>query len=279
VLVMADPVEDASKAYAEAKRLLAKADFDAARAALRFAAVTDPDNRQYRDEYAMLRQVLRTREQINREIDHAKWLGMARSLHTYYHANGIYGEALELDREVHRREGTSESAAMLAETLLAFGRPTEAVEVLRSVSKDKSTARTDVLLGLALARAGRLDEAKSLAREATADTAEPRVFFELACLRALTGDASGAFEALTGYFQQTPPDQLEAAKAEAKACSDFGTLTGNPGFAAALDTQSQVPQSTCSGGTDCGSCPMRKSSGSCAAQGSAQSCRQKKDKP
>ena len=241
---LAGPTEEAAEAYAQGRTLLAKADFAGASEAFGRAARTDAENGEYRRQYSMVRQVMRLRVEIEKEEDSARWWGMARSLRAYYHGHRIYSEALPLDREIHRRRATVESAVMLAEAQLGLGQHSEAAETLRGVDKGKATPRANVLLALALARGGRLEDAGAIAgKVAIKDDAGPRAFYELACLRALLGDTNGALAALTRSFELTPPTELETAKADAKACGDFSSLAGSPGLAKAMQAQSDVKAS------------------------------------
>jgi tetratricopeptide (TPR) repeat protein len=281
--VIAGPAEDAAKAFAEGEALLAKADFDEALKAFRTAAQADRENQDYRQQYGVLRQIVRLRGEIQEEHS-GKWLGMARALRTYYHAHGIYGEALPIDRKIYEQHPGADEAVKLAETQLALGMTSEAVATLRSVEEREATGRTNVLLGLALARQGKIEQAKALAEDVVLneDEADRRAFYELAGLRALIGDTAGAFEALTRSFELTPASQLEEVKAEARACPDFATLTRTIQFSKVLQTESEVKESSCSQGTGCGSCPKRASCGGCAGKKSESGdapCPHAKNKP
>ena len=265
--VLAGPAEDAAKAFAEGEALLVKADFDGALKAFRVAAQTDRENQDYRQQYGVLRQIVRLRREIEGEHS-GKWLGMARALRTYYHAHGIYGEALPIDQKIHEQHPGADAAVKLAETQLALGMTSEAVVTLRSVAKPDATGRMTVLMGLAHARQGEIEQAKTFAEDVVLNEGEAdrRTFYELAGLRALIGDTAGAFEALTRSFELTPASQLEGVKAEARACPDFATLTRMIQFAKVLETESEVKESSCSQGTGCGSCPKRASCGGCAGK-------------
>jgi tetratricopeptide (TPR) repeat protein len=233
--------ETGAELFTRGKALLGQADFQAAAQAFRKASQADPQNQEYRRQYSMLRQVMRLRQQIDREQDSDRWWGMARSLRAYYHGHRIYSAALPLDRKIHQRRRTGESAAMLAETQLALGMLSEASTTLRSVTREQATPRTNVLLGIVHARQGRLRDAKAVAQEVMVkESPNPRFLYELACLRALIGDAEGALQALALSFESTPSDQLEDAKTCARTCRDFESLARTPGFAKVLQTQSAV---------------------------------------
>ena len=262
VPALAEPADDAARAFANGKALLAEAEFDGALQAFRTAAKADAGNQDYTQTYSMLRQVLRMREEIEKEQDPEKWMSTALALRAFYHDHRIYSESLPLDRQIHERHLAPDSAAMLAETLLALGKNAEAGELLGNVGEKEATPRTNVLLGLSLARQGRIDEAKAAVMKAGVDQdAGPLVFYELARLHALTGESKAALEALTRSFEHTPPGQVDALKTNATACEDFSTLADSSDFNEVLKTQSKVKESACSKGPSCGDCPKRAKCG------------------
>lgn len=262
VPALANGTETAANAFANGKALLTEAKFDEALQALKTAATSDADNVEYQQTYTLLRQIIRLRGQIESERAPDRWLSMARALRAFYQDHKIYSESLLLDRRIHERRLAPDSAELLAETLLALGKDTEAVELLSGVPKDATTPRTHVLYGLALARQGRFDDAKAVVRKARVKKhAKPRLFYELACLYALTGDTKASLKALTQSFERTPPSRLDSFKAEVTARGDFSGLVSTSGFAKALQTQSKVKESGCSKGPGCGECPKRAKCG------------------
>jgi tetratricopeptide (TPR) repeat protein len=261
----ADSSDDAAKLFANGKALLAKADFKAALEAYAAAAKADSKNDEYRQQLALLKRVMTIREKLGEQKDADKWESTARSLRGFYYDNDIYSEALALDRQVHERLKTGESAAMLAETFLELDRNKDAAETLAAVDDGKLTPDGRVLLGIAWARAGEADKAKQIAAKCTPpDDAGPSVLFDLARLQSLTGNQTKAAELLTKCFESTPPSRLEAFKAYAKECKDLRGLTATEKFAEVLKTASKVPESKCSSGKDCGKCPMK---GGCSSMG------------
>lgn len=262
VPALAGSAEDAARAFADGKALLAEAKFDAALKAFVTAARTDAGNQEYQQTYVMLRQVVRMREKIQKEQDPDQWMSMARALHTFYHDHKIYSESLPLDRKIHEQHLAPDSAVMLAETLIALDKNAEAIDVLGSLGKKDATPRASVLLGLALARQGRIDEARALAEKAKVERdAGPRVFYELARLHAVTGNSQGSLGALTRSFELTPPSRLDVLKEEAKDCTDFSALASSADFTKVLKTQSGIKESSCSKGSACGNCPRRAACG------------------
>ena len=258
----AEPTETAAKAFENGKTLLASAKFDEALQAFKTSAQADPSNLEYRQQYAMLRQVIQMRGRIQNEADADQWLSMAQALRTFYHDHGVYSESLPLDWKIHEQHLAADSAAMLAETLLALGHDSQAAEVVSNPTGADATPRAKVLLGIALARQRQVDEAKAiLETTAMKVDAPPRAFYELARLRALVGDAKGSLEALTRSFERTPPGRIDAVKTEAQGCQDLSTLARSADFAEVLKTPSKVQESGCSKGPSCGKCPKRAACG------------------
>jgi hypothetical protein len=259
----AEPKDEAAKLFADGKALLVKADFAEALRAFTAAAKADPKNEEYKEESAVLRRIIKIREQLGKEKNGEKWEAAAKSLRAFYYDNDIYSEALTLDRQVHDRLKTAESAAMLAETQLELGKNADAASLLSGLDEDKLTSQARVLLGIAWAREKELDKAqKAAAKLPKADEAGPGMLFDMARLASLTGDQSRAAQLLAQCFEATPPSRLASFKAYAKECKDLGDLVKTGAFAKAMETESKVKESGCSGGTSCGKCPLR---GGCAS--------------
>ena len=254
--------EQAAEYSRSARELLAQGDFDGALDQLGAAAKADPKHTEHRRELAVLRAVIRARESIVSEVDAARWEQLARALRAYYHEHGIFGEALELDGQLHARLGTAESAAMLAESRLALKRNAAALETLGEFDASALTPRGRSLMALATARLGRADDAARLVRECTdPGCADAAVMFDLACAHSLLGDQTAAANHLIAAFEHTPPSRLDALKNLARRRADLKPLSQTDLFVPALATKSRVKESGCSGGSSCGKCPSRGTCG------------------
>jgi len=256
----APPVEAGvgDDAFAKGRELLSQGDFPKALDSFAAAARADRNNRQYLREYALLRRVVELRRQLEAENDPQRWAYIARSLHAYYVGEGLYDEALALNRRMHARLKDASSAILLAETALAVNDPAEAADVLGGLAPDQSTPTVQALLGVALARMGLGDEARQLAAELSLpDNPGPRTLYTAARLRAMTSDPEAAVGLLIRCFESTPPSILAGYKTHAQRCPDFASLASTGALAEALATASRVPESECSGGTSCAGCPMR----------------------
>ncbi len=254
----ASSAERAAELFAEGRVLLAGADWDGALEAFADAAKADSENQEYRQQYALVRRVLKMRKSIDKEQDPERWATTARALRAFYHEQKIYAESLLLDRQIHTRLGSAESAAMLAETQLLLDMNAESAELLSGLDDEQATRRTLALLGVALARQGKTNEARGVANKCGQPVdASPDLCFDLARLHALLGDPGTALALLTRCFELTPPSLLERARARAKECQAFKSLCSRAAFAKALQAESKVKESGCSSGPSCGKCPSR----------------------
>lgn len=251
--------ESPAEAFARGKSLLEKGDLDAALGAFAAAARGDLDNDSYRQQYALVRRILDLRKQLDAEQDPERWEYTARALHAFYLDQGLHAQAVEVARRMHEKIGTAESGTMLAETELALNRNADAEKTLAALERDgHSSPGIRALRGVALARLGKTDEAKKIAATISLDDgAGPQMLYSLARLQAATGNTEAALKLLEKCFQTLPPSRLENFKEHARRCPDFALMASTAGFAKALQTESQVAESKCSGGSGCAGCPMR----------------------
>ena len=258
--------ESARQAYDDGEALLADADFDGAMKAFATAARADRTTPEYYQHYSLVRQVIALRQRLDTERDSARWQQTARSLHAFYVSNGIYSEALPLDKKIHARLDTAASAVALAETQLAMNLNAEASAVLEALDADKATAASRALLGVALARNGKAEEARRLAEKIELpEKAGPGMLYSVARLHGEIGNADEALDLLKRAFESIVPSRLEGFKNHARESREFAALASTGAFAKVLETRSKVAESKCSGGKSCAGCPMR---GKCPSGGS-----------
>ena len=250
--------EDPETIFAQGRILLQQGDFDGALQAFTHAARTSPKHEMHRQQAALLQRVIKIRERFDQIEDSEQWLQTSRALHTYYHDNKIYTEALNLDQQVHERLNNAESAAKLARTQLALKLNADVVQLISDLDDNQVTPETTTLYGIALARQGRTDEAKALANEIElSKESAAELAFDFARLQALIDNEKDALKWLASSFKSTLPSRLEAVKIAAQESPDFSALAGSDAFAAVLKTESQVKESGCSSGKSCGKCPSR----------------------
>lgn len=254
--------ETPQDAYARGKALLAQGEFEGALAAFTAAARADQSNREYLDQYSLARRVVLLRQRLETEQDPERWAYLARSLHALYCGEGIFSAAIPLAEQIHARLKDEASAVLLAETQLAVNRNAEAAAVLGALDKEKTTAASRAVLGVALARQGDVQAAREILKAVgLGQDAPPQARYATARLYALTGHSAEAAAALAACLESVPPSRQAHLREHARRCPDFAALASTAAFAKALQTASKVPESACSGGSGCGSCPMR---GNCA---------------
>lgn len=271
-VAFAGPVEDARRTYAQGDTLLAKADFNGALKAYASAARLDTANKEYRTAYMVVKRVIALRDAIDKETNAKKWEDAARALHAFYIDNKVYSEALTLDEKLHKKLNTIETATMLAGSQIAAGKDADAEKLLAGLDAAKLTPNARALQGIALAHQKKTDAAKEIAAKIELPKdADADLCLNLARLHSLLGDTKKAGEMLTRSFEQTRPSRLDVAKAAAKDNTDLAALAKAPEFKTAMATESKVKESSCSGGSDCGSCSSKSS---CSSNG-GESCTEK----
>ncbi len=258
---------DAAAAFAEGNRLLSAADFEGALKSYETAAKAEPQNQEYAQQFALVRRVIQLRGMLPREANPERWERMARGIRSFYHWNGVHTETLALDREMHERLKTAETAGMLAESQLALGMNAETQALLKDHISESDPAQNRALYAIALAREGNRREARKIASGIKMpDGPNGPLMILMARLHALDGKGKDAARYLTLAMEQTSPPMLPAMRAHAEACPDFSGLSNQSQFAQALATQSKIPHSSCSDAGSCGGCPSASTCGSAAAK-------------
>lgn len=261
----AEPAAGAAEAFARGTERLRNGDAEGALREYASAARADPEDERYRQEYLLLRRVIKMREALAVEADPQTWRETALALLNFYYQRGLHREVRSLAERLHQRSNSPSSAVMLADAHLALREDGAAERVLAAQDPKALPVEGRLLLGIARARQGKLDEAKALlAGTALPPGAGPRVRFDRARLEILCEDGGAALRTLGLAFESTAPSRLDAFKPFAKAHPDFASVAGTKAFARVLKTPSKVPESPCSGGPTCATCPKR---GGCPSAG------------
>jgi len=234
MLGLVAPVVRAAESDAEwvkqAEAQLASGDFTAALASYAAAVKADATNDELKQEYAVLRQVIRIRDMHAAEEDAKRKQQMAAALRSFYYDHALYGDALTLDTQTHTDVQDAGTAANLAESHLELNQNAEVVKLLSELPEKQQTARTRTLLAIALLREGNTEDAEALAGKVQKpEQDDPGLYFELACMYSLLGDVDRSSEMLTQSFQATRPSLLEKAHARALARADLKQLKDTGG--------------------------------------------------
>jgi tetratricopeptide (TPR) repeat protein len=252
---------DAGSAFLEGNKLVAQGDMRGAYKAYTIALKADRSNSEYAQQYMLVRRILLLEDALSKETDGTQRIPICESLRAFYVSHGLHSQALPLDKEVFELTGTANAAILLAETHLALKHEQDAIRVLEGLDSDTAKQATQGLLAVALARAGKIDEAREIADKMSKIVADTGTLYISARMRAAIGQERLALSDLVKCFESVPPSRLGALKSHAKSCVDFASLASTDGFADALKTESKVTESSCSGGSNCSTCPMR---GSCS---------------
>ncbi len=262
VTANAGKTEDAAKCFADGSQCLAKADFDGALKAYADAVKGDPENQDYKAEYQVLTRVQNMHKNLSAEKDEKRWESMLRALHSYYCTHKLYEQAKELDKQLYERQKSEAAAVMLAETQLELNENKATERLLKSHMEGEATDYCRMLYGISLARQNKRDEAKSILTQKPITVDAPLgVRFQSARLYALLGEEQEVMTRLKSVFESVPPSRLGKIKEYVQETADFQSYSGSGQVATVLKTESKVPESKCSGGASCGSCPSATSCG------------------
>lgn len=259
-----EPASSAAHYFDHGMDHLRKGQFEAALAAFTQASEAAPGDARYSQQAMVVKRVLGIRKYVAEKPVSAKWERMVVALHAFYLRHQSHVAALALAQRGHGLLKNASSEARLAEALLASGRDQETANLLSTKATWQRDLRHGTYYGVALARLGRANAARKLAAGLTpAKDATPTVLRDRARLDALLGDSPAALRRLQRAFAATPDSGLLAMKDSVLQCPDFASLFSTPEFQKVMQTQSGVKTTSCSGGSDCGSCPNR---GGCAGR-------------
>ena len=250
--------QQAEQAYAVGNEQLAQGDLRAAIQSYASAVQADRSNQQYAQQFLLVRQVLLLHQAMDRETDVQRWQQSAQALRTFYVSRGLHQQALPVDEAVFARDKSANAAIQLAETRLALDDNAAAADALSSLEPERVTPGVRALLAIAWTRQGKRDEARQVAGQVTVSKdAGPGTLYMVARMHSAVGEDQPSVELLRRCFEAVPPSRLDDLKLHARTCPDFAAVSATPAFAAVLQTASKVAESACSGGSSCGSCPMR----------------------
>lgn len=250
--------DDAARTFAHGEELLSQGQFDKALAAFSEASTQDPQATDYSAEAAILRRVIKLRDDLTAERDDEKWLVRAQALRAYYYSKNLYGEALTLDRQAHAKQPDLDGTIRLAESLIETDRHQEAAALLSAADQKELPTSGLILLALAQVGAGEAMNAelqRQIEKDVSRDDPEQKLLF--ARLEARLGRDGQALKLLKEVFEQTAESQHQVLSGKLATCSDFSSLKGDKGFSKVLETKSKIAESSCSSGKSCGGCPSR----------------------
>jgi tetratricopeptide (TPR) repeat protein len=269
LVVVAVPVlataADPQESYSQGLALVEQGNLRDALYALADALRADRANKEYERKFMLVRQAVMYQNALAEEQNEQQWLQIAQALRSFYVGQGVHAQALKLDQQIHQREHSPGSAIQLAESQLALGMNAAAEKTLTDLETGRTAPAVQALQAIAMARQNKLDQARQIVAgiDAAANN-DPGTLYCVSRAAAVVGNGDDALAVLTRCFQATPPSRLAALKSHAEKMPDFASLASLPGFSQAMQTESKIVESACSGGSSCAGCPMR---GQCASGG------------
>ncbi len=255
----AEEASPASTSYAQGQALLAQGDLDGAAQAFLEAARAAPGRPDYVEKATLLRRMRGLRRVVEQGAEGPTWDQAVASLHLFYLQSGLPRLAVEVDRKAHERRPSAETAAPLAEALLAAGE--DASVTTLAAPYTAASRRLTTYYAIALARLGYEEEAKrQVERFPPSEDATPADRYDRARALALLHRPDEAIASLVASLERSPAVAVPALKERARAERDFAGLAALPAFEKALRTESKQA-ATCSGGSSCSGCPNRGSCG------------------
>ncbi len=248
-----------------AESQLASGDFSASLESYAEAVKADPKSEELKQQYTLLRQVIRVRRMHAVEEDPKKKLKMASALRSFYYDHALYKEALTLDQQTYSDVQSAVSASNLSESHLELDQNGKVISLLSTLPQEQQSMRTHTLLAIALLREdNREDTAVQAARGNKPPEDDPVLCFDLARMYSLLGEVDQSSQMLTRSFQSTLPSQLDIAHARALKHADLELLRHSDLMSQALATKSKVAESACSSKSSCAGCP---SASKCSSEG------------
>ncbi|MCB9833864.1 MAG: hypothetical protein H6807_15490 [Planctomycetes bacterium] len=270
---------DSAAAYERAAIKLIKAgDLDAALEQYRNAAGAEDADAELQQRFFRLSRIIKMRRALVKTdpAQNQRWWGTAAALADFYDEYGLDRERLDLAARMYGARPSATAAIMLAEARIATGADAEALAPLDAFRDELAgNLEAGTLRGLALARTDRKDEAaKVLAGLPGTDEAAPRLLVQLARLEVLCDASERALVDLRRAIETSTPAGLPRLKERIAAAPELVAGPAKAEVAVLMKLESKVVKSSCSGGSDCSSCPSRSKGcgGSTPAEG-------KKDEP
>ena len=258
VKLTSDPAQQ--KIDKQVKQLITeKQDFKAALMVYAKAARANPSSVYYKNQFALLRRIIKMNRALTVETNPKKWTSYAKAVRSYYYTQGYYTQALELDMQAFKKFPEPSFAVNKLESLLLLNKNQQAAELLTHNSlKANTDMRLSTLRLVCLSRTNQTDKALASAESIKIDPRKyPETLLDLARVYKAANKDKLAMACLKQFLEHTVPTALPGMRRMAENCTEFNTLLNTKSFQAVLATQSKVSQSGCTGGSSCASCKLK----------------------
>ncbi len=248
--------------------VLADSDFDSALKLYANAARENADNSYYKDQYSILRRVIKMKTALDKAAGTTDNLNDTvikrlstyyQAVRAYYYSKGFYSESLKLDDMAMKLIPGEQQALNYAESVVVVN-PDNALETVSGISADSENGAGQIELYNLLLQSRK---AKSDNLQAAVDKikvnpeADPESLVYLACIYKNAGDQAKAYEYVQMALEHTVPSEINGTRILASSMEEFKGEANGKEFVEVLKTESKVAQSGCTGGSSCNSCSLK----------------------
>ena len=228
------------QAFSEARFCVSVADFDGAVRSLQLALRHDFVNKKYVAELRAVREIIRLREELERERDSHRWSVLSQHLRAYYRKNGVRDGLVDISLQIFDRSKLTWDAVCVINAMIVAERFDDALDFAASVDENDSNPSIRISKGYVLYSADRGAEARKQAKEISMnDLQTPDDLLRLARLQAVTELHASSVKTLIRCFEWTPRNSLPEFKDYVVTLPEFKPLLTSSEFAEALTTRSK----------------------------------------
>ncbi len=244
-----------------------KSDFDAALKLYASAARQYKDQPYYKDQYAILRRVIKMKrameaESMQGDLSKAqlkRWTSYYNAVRGYYYDHGFYIESAKIDKTAVIKIKNDQAKLNYIETLTVLDEVNEVKELI-SEPNESIKGRPDFIALQSLIQQ-RMDEVVDIAHIEKMLIAKPqenpRAFVYLGCIYQLQKNQKKAYQSIVKALENTPPTQISMTRRLIENMKEFKDIRKTDKYLAVIKTGSKVYQSGCTGGSSCNSCSLK----------------------
>ncbi len=247
--------------------ILKKNDYDAALKLYAEQARKNTHETYYRDQYSILRRVIKMKRAMQEisgnpaeisETELKKWESYYQAVRAYYYSQGFYEESPDLDNKAVEILKSDQAKLNYIETLVVLDKNEEAKKVIEQTAGKIDLPAFNTLALLVQARMTPSDSiTKQLEDIQIGLKDNPLCLVYFACIYQIQGDINEAYKKIVKALENTSPTQITTTRKMIETLKEFHDLSEDKKFQAALQTQSKVYQSGCTGGSSCNSCSLK----------------------
>lgn len=247
--------------------IIEKGDYDSALKLYANAARKYTSEPYYKEQYSILRRVIKMKKAMNSEgaelteLQKKKWTSYYLAVRGYYFAQGYYSESLPLDKKACEVLNIDQSKINYLETLVILDKKELAQKFCSEITgplNEKNTFKTLSLLAMSI-NGNAPDAIQELIKIDVDPKDDPRSMVFSACIYQINNDHAKACKSITEALENTAPTVIPATRKLIENMKPLQEYLESKKLQAALNTESKVYQSGCTGGSSCNSCSLKDS--------------------